>query len=71
MATHPTPTVHWFQEINPGKFTSIRHYELVGVKNGNNILCEKINISKDRQECNFDLVNTNFEKYSSDRLRSY
>lgn len=49
MATHPTPVVYWFQEINPGKFASVRHYELVGIKNGINTISEKINISKDRQ----------------------
>ncbi|MHA6278837.1 hypothetical protein ACXYMT_01530 [Salinimicrobium sp. CAU 1759] len=49
MATTPTPTVHHFKEINPGKYASVKHYQLDQVTNGNCLLSEKINISKDRK----------------------
>ncbi|MBE7641052.1 hypothetical protein GUB10_11970 [Salegentibacter sp. BLCTC] len=49
MATIPTPTIHTFTEINPGKYASVKHYELDQVKNGNSLLSDKINIQKDRK----------------------
>lgn len=49
MAMHPTPTVHYFREVNPGKFSSVKHFELYKVENGTSLLSEKINLSNDRQ----------------------
>ena len=49
MATIPTPTVHDFIEINPGKYASVKHYELQEVSNGTSLLADQINISKDRK----------------------
>ena len=47
MATH-TPIIHIFKEINVGKYKSVKHYELIEVKNGSTQLSNLINISKDR-----------------------
>lgn len=49
MANLPQPIIHVFQEINDGKFKSVRHYELIKVENGNTKFSTLINISKDRQ----------------------
>ncbi len=49
MATIPTPTVHSYTEINPGKYAEVKHYELKEVTNGNPILSNLINVSKDRK----------------------
>lgn len=49
MATIPTPTVHHFKEVNPGKYASVKHYQLEQVTNGNSLLSEKINVGKDRK----------------------
>ena len=49
MATQsPTPITHIFKEINEGKYKSVKHYELIEVRNGTNKLSDFINISKDR-----------------------
>jgi hypothetical protein len=49
MATHiPTPVTYVYKEINEGKFTSVKHYELIEVKNGSTLLSNYVNISKDR-----------------------
>ena len=42
------PITHVFSEINEGKYKSVKHYELIEVKNGTTQLSEQINISKDR-----------------------
>ena len=47
MATQK-PITHVFSEINEGKYKSVKHYELIEVRNGNSVLTEQINISKDR-----------------------
>lgn len=47
MATQK-PIIHVFSEINVGKFKSVKHYELIDVKNGTTQLSNLINISKDR-----------------------
>ncbi|WP_242120942.1 hypothetical protein [Aestuariivivens sediminicola] len=47
MATHK-PIIHVFSEINVGKYKSVKHYELIEVRNGSSLLTEQINISKDR-----------------------
>jgi len=42
------PIVHFFKEINIGKYKGVKHYELVEVQNGKPKLSQLINISKDR-----------------------
>jgi len=42
------PILHIYNEINIGKFKGTKHYELVEVGNGNQILSDLINISEDR-----------------------
>lgn len=42
------PVIHVFSEINEGKYKSVKHYELIDVKNGISQLTHLINISKDR-----------------------
>lgn len=50
MATHaPKPTIHVYKEINGGKYSSVRHYELAECL-GTPILSSLIHISKD-QNC--------------------
>jgi len=44
----PNPTIHVFQEFNVGKYRSVKHFELLEIKNGSNLLTTKINLSKDR-----------------------
>lgn len=44
----PQPIIHVFKEVNKGKYSSVRHYELSEVKNGTTVLSNKINISKNR-----------------------
>lgn len=48
MAMIPTPTVHSYTEINAGKYAEVKHYELQEVINGNPVLSNLINVSKDR-----------------------
>jgi len=49
MATQiPQPITHVFKEINQGKYKSVKHYELLEVKNGTTQLSNLINISMDR-----------------------
>lgn len=43
------PVIHLFQEINEGKYSSVRHYELITTQNGKTQLSNLINISKDRK----------------------
>lgn len=48
MATHtPTPTIHVYNEINEGKYKTVKHYELAECL-GNPVLPLLINISKNR-----------------------
>ncbi|MGM0931947.1 MAG: hypothetical protein ACQEWD_00730 [Bacteroidota bacterium] len=49
MNTTPTPTIHHFKEINPGKYASVKHFELTQVENGTSLLTNQLNISKDRK----------------------
>jgi hypothetical protein len=49
MATIPTPTIHEFKEINSGKYSSVKHYELEKINNGSSLLTKQLNISKDRK----------------------
>jgi len=49
MVTQTTPIIHTFKEINVGKYTWVKHYELKEVINGKSLLSNSINISKDRQ----------------------
>jgi len=50
MTTHiPTPVIHLFKEVNEGKYRSVKHYELLKVRNGTTQLSELINLSKDRK----------------------
>ncbi|MGY5352012.1 hypothetical protein ACXGQW_05535 [Wenyingzhuangia sp. IMCC45533] len=49
MATHiPTPIIHVYKEINIGKYTSTKHFELIEVKNGTPTLSNKLNLSTNR-----------------------
>lgn len=49
MATKiPKPIIHIYKEVNIGKYKSVKHFELSTTQNGNPILSNKINISKDR-----------------------
>lgn len=50
MATNniPTPVVHTYKEINIGKYKTTQHFEVVEVKNGQNYISEKLNISINR-----------------------
>ncbi len=43
------PVIMEFFEISKGKYKEVRHYELIATKNGNPVLSEKVNISKDRK----------------------
>jgi hypothetical protein len=43
-----TPTIYKYNEINIGKYKSVRHFELVDV-DGSQILTNLLNISQDRQ----------------------
>ncbi|WP_298527837.1 hypothetical protein [uncultured Christiangramia sp.] len=50
MATkYPNPIIHTYREINPGKYRSVKHYELKNLSGGANQLSETLNIQKDRQ----------------------
>lgn len=42
------PVTHIFKEVNKGKYRSVKHYELVEVKNGITLLPELINVSQNR-----------------------
>lgn len=44
----PKPTTHIYREINEGKFKTTKHYELVEVESGNQILSNLINVVVDR-----------------------
>ena len=44
----PKPTTHIYKEINEGKFKTTKHYELVQVDSGNQILSNLINVVVDR-----------------------
>ena len=43
-----TPIIHIYKEINIGKYRTTRHYELVEVNGGNQILSSKLNLSVNR-----------------------
>jgi len=49
MGTIKKPVIHIFEEVNFGKFRSVRHYMLSGILDGVSLLSNAINISKDRQ----------------------
>lgn len=42
------PIIHIFKEINVGKYSTVRHYELIQTNNGQSKLGTLINLSKDR-----------------------
>lgn len=44
----PKPITHIYKEINEGKFKTTKHYELVQVDSGNQILSNLINVVVDR-----------------------
>lgn len=44
----PQPIILFYKEVNKGKHSSVRHYELIEVKNGSSRLSSQLNISKDR-----------------------
>lgn len=48
MATQTTPVTYIFKEINIGKYTSVKHYELVSFDGTTNKLSTQLNISKNR-----------------------
>ena len=45
----PTPITHTYNEINIGKYSSVRHYELQVVKNGSPQLEPKVQLANNRQ----------------------
>jgi hypothetical protein len=48
----PTPIIHHYREVNPGKYSGVKHYELEKVSNGKKIFSDQINVSKDRKYAN-------------------
>jgi hypothetical protein len=44
----PKPSIYIYKEINAGKFSTTKHYELVNHNNDDNSLTNLIKISKDR-----------------------
>jgi hypothetical protein len=48
MAAHPTPITHIFKEINEGKFATVKHYELIEVKNGKPLLEPIVQLANNR-----------------------
>jgi hypothetical protein len=48
MATYPTPITHIFKEINEGKFATVKHYELIEVKNGKPLLEHIVQLANNR-----------------------
>jgi len=48
MATQTIPVTYIFKEINIGKYTSVKHYELVSFNGTTNRLSPELNISKNR-----------------------
>ena len=49
MATHiPKPVTHIYKEINKGKFRSVQHFELKKTTQGESLLSDKINLSKNQ-----------------------
>jgi hypothetical protein len=44
----PTPTKHVYTEINQGKYKTTRHYNIVEVTNGKQILSDLLNVNLDR-----------------------
>ncbi len=49
MAAHSLiPVIHIFKEVNKGKYKSVSHFEIEEVKNGNSLLSDKLNLSKNR-----------------------
>ena len=53
MATQTTPVTYIFKEINIGKYTSVKHYELVSFDGTTNKLSTQLNISKNRDCAQF------------------
>lgn len=49
MATTPTPTVYSYTELNPGKYATVKHYELQKENTGKPILSNLINIGQNRK----------------------
>jgi len=48
MTKHPTPVTHIFKEINKGKYSAVKHYELSEVKNGESLLESTVQIANNR-----------------------
>lgn len=48
MATQTTPVTYIFKEINIGKYTSVKHYQLVSFNGITNKLSTLLNISENR-----------------------
>jgi hypothetical protein len=48
MTKQPTPVTHIFKEINEGKFATVKHYELIEVKNGKPLLEPIVQLANNR-----------------------
>ncbi|GGK41931.1 MULTISPECIES: hypothetical protein [Flavobacteriaceae] len=48
MATQSKPTIHFYKEVNKGKFKSVKHFELAEVTKYEPPLSKLLNISKNR-----------------------
>jgi hypothetical protein len=44
----PRPVVHFYNEINPGKYATVRHYQLQETVNGDPILAQYLNLAENR-----------------------
>ncbi|MEQ3655000.1 MAG: hypothetical protein ABNH00_03960 [Dokdonia sp.] len=44
----PTPIVHIYKEVNIGKYSSVRHFELHNVDNGKPVFEPKVQLAKNR-----------------------
>lgn len=45
----PTPTIHIFEEINAGKYSSVRHYLIERTLYGESLLTNHVNISENQK----------------------
>lgn len=45
----PRPVVHLYDEINPGKYATVRHFQLTETENGKPLLSEYLNIGENRR----------------------
>lgn len=48
MATHNTPVTYIYKEINIGRYTSVKHYELISESGTTSDLSTHLNISENR-----------------------